>query len=141
MQDNNKDQNCDKEGSSDSWRTPGIVLRKARRQKNLSEDEVCRELGFRIGVLKALESDDLERLPTDVYVRGYIRSYCSLLEIDEQPVLDSYTNYCQQVKNAENGDSAPLERKAALPWWKKPLAWLIVGVVLTVLTALWWLSR
>ncbi|MCV6604459.1 MAG: helix-turn-helix domain-containing protein, partial [Porticoccaceae bacterium] len=101
MQDNNKDQSSDREEVEQSWQTPGIALRKARRAQNLAEDEVCRELGLRVGVLKALESDDFERLPAAVYVRGYIRSYCSLLGIDEQPVLDSYENYCQQVQGAQ----------------------------------------
>ena len=136
MQDNNKDQSSDTEGVKQSWQTPGIVLRKARRAQNLTEDEVCRELGLRIGVLKALESDDFERLPTEVYVRGYIRSYCSLLGLDEQPVLDSYEAYCQQLQGNQGKGAAEAQVAAGKPWWQQPITWLIAGVAISVVVVL-----
>ncbi|MGS2724595.1 helix-turn-helix domain-containing protein [Porticoccus sp. GXU_MW_L64] len=132
MHDNNKDQSSDREEAKQSWQTPGIALRKGRRAQNLTEDEVCRELGLRIGVLKALESDDFERLPTDVYVRGYIRSYCHLLNMDEQPVLESYEAYCQQLPGRNASTVAEETVTGAVPWWKTPRLWLAVGAAVLV---------
>ena len=68
MQDNNKDQCSEKDETDKSWQTPGIVLRKARRDRDLDESDVCKELGLSIGSLKALEGDDFERLPAEIYV-------------------------------------------------------------------------
>ncbi len=46
-------------------------------------------LGLSESSLRALESDDYEKLPALVYVRGYVRRYCTLLGIDPTPVLDN----------------------------------------------------
>ncbi|MDM3870128.1 helix-turn-helix domain-containing protein [Porticoccus sp. W117] len=136
MQDNNKDQSSDREEAKQSWQTPGIALRQGRRAQNLTEDEVCRELGLRIGVLKALESDDFERLPTDVYVRGYIRSYCHLLGMEEQPVLESYEAYCQQLPGSHGKPATEGQVTKQQPWWQQPKSWLIAGVVFLVAVVL-----
>lgn len=134
MQNNNKEQSSDSKGTEQTdWQMPGILLRKARREKSLDEEYVCKELGLRPGMLKALEGDDFERLPADIYVRGYIRSYCNLLGIDEQPVLSSLEYYRKQFQPDE--DSADnVQEQAVLPWWRR--AWLCWTVAVVVIAAL-----
>ena len=137
MQDNNKDRCSETDETENNWQTPGIVLRKARREQSLSEDEVCKELGLSIGALKALEGDDLDRLPAEIYVRGYIRSYCSLLGIEEQAVLACYQKYCQQLQ--KNEDSVLNEELVSEPQpvWKKPL--FLGSVALLVAVIIVWI--
>ena len=137
MQDNNKGQCSEKDETENSWQTPGIVLRKARRERNIDEAEVCKELGLSINALKALEGDDFDRLPAEIYVRGYIRSYCSLLEIAEQPVLECYRKYCQQLEQNEVKAQSEELVPVSSPVWKNPIVW--GGVALIVIVAIVWL--
>ena len=135
MHDNNKQHSSDREEAEKGWQTPGIVLRKARRERGLSEEQVCQVLGLGCSALKALEADDFARLPAAIYVRGYIRSYCALLEIPEQPVLACYQQYNQELVD-NSADVAVEPPVATLPVWKKPLFWVVVAVVITALVLL-----
>lgn len=68
----------------------GLVLRKKRSERGMSIEDVARHTGLTPGAVSTLEADDYERLPAAVYVRGYIRRYCSLLELDHAPLLATY---------------------------------------------------
>lgn len=85
---------------------PGLLMRKVRTELSMSVVEVAEVLGVTERVVKALESDDYERLPAKVYVRGYIRRYCALLDMDEAPVLLSYEHLSRQE---DDDDSEPAE--------------------------------
>jgi cytoskeletal protein RodZ len=41
-------------------------------------------------MLRALEAEDFDRLPADIYVRGFIKSYAALLELDPAELMSSY---------------------------------------------------
>lgn len=68
----------------------GLVLRKKRGERDMSIEEVARHTGLTPGAVNTLEADDYARLPAAVYVRGYIRRYCALLDIDETPLIAAY---------------------------------------------------
>lgn len=68
----------------------GLVLRKKRGERGMSIEEVARHTGLTPGAVNTLEADDYARLPAAVYVRGYIRRYCALLDIDETPLIETY---------------------------------------------------
>lgn len=68
--------------------SPGALLSRARKDKGLSLDDMVTHLGLPRRVLSALEEDEYERLPTPMYVRGYVRRYCALLELADTPVLE-----------------------------------------------------
>ncbi len=69
---------------------PGLKLRKARTDLSISIEEVSTSLGLTERSLKALEADDYDKLPSPVYIRGYIRRYCALLNINDASVLQDF---------------------------------------------------
>lgn len=69
--------------------SPGEQLRKARKEKGLGIDDLVPQLGLPARVLNAIETDDYEPLPAPMYVRGYVRRYCALLELPEEELLDA----------------------------------------------------
>jgi cytoskeletal protein RodZ len=89
---------------------PGLQMRKARTDMSISVEEAATSLGLTERSLKALESDDYDKLPSAVYIRGYIRRYCSLLNIDESPVLKGF----ELLAQSENQQSMELEKKQLL---------------------------
>lgn len=72
------------------WPPLGAALAAARNAKNLSVQAVSNSLRLSIKQISALESDDFSALPQPMATRGFIRNYARLLELDAEPLLDSY---------------------------------------------------
>ena len=70
--------------------TAGRQLQYAREQRGLDLARVAAELRLTPATVLALETDDYTRLPSPVFVRGYLNSYARLLGIDPEPVLAAY---------------------------------------------------
>ena len=60
----------------------GTRLVQARQRAGLSQEEVSARLKMPVRVIRALESDDWARIGAPVFVRGQLRSYSRLLDID-----------------------------------------------------------
>lgn len=71
----------------------GEVLREARRRKGISLAQAERETRIREKYLAALEEEDYESLPGNVYAKGYLRSYAQYLGLDPDKVLQLYPNF------------------------------------------------
>jgi len=65
----------------------GSVLSAARQSRGLSVADVARQLKLGVRQIEALEADDYEHLPRITFVRGFIRNYAKLLQIDAEPLL------------------------------------------------------
>ena len=66
---------------------PGRLLAEARAQKNLSVAEVAQQLKLSEGQVEALEADAYERLPGPVFVRGFVRNYARLVDLDADALV------------------------------------------------------
>lgn len=49
-------------------------------------------------VLRAIEENDLERLPVQVFTRGIVVQYCKMLNLDEKKLVDAYMAYFKANK-------------------------------------------
>lgn len=68
----------------------GNVLKAAREAQGLSIHEVCSQLRLGLKQIQAIEQDDFDKLPQPSIVRGFIRNYARLLNIDVNPILEAY---------------------------------------------------
>lgn len=75
--------------ASPSSTSPGRTLREARERLGMSLADVAGQLKFATRQIEALEADDYQRLPEMMFVRGFVRNYAKLLELDAQPLLDA----------------------------------------------------
>ena len=66
---------------------PGSILSAARQRQGLSVADVARQLKLGVRQIEALEADDYKSLPRITFVRGFIRNYAKLLQIDAEPLL------------------------------------------------------
>ncbi len=66
----------------------GQILRAEREARDLSLQYVAEKLKLTPRQLLALEGDDFPALPGNTFVRGFVRNYARLLQIDPQPLLD-----------------------------------------------------
>lgn len=70
----------------------GSILAAARKQQNMTIEQVAQDLNLSVSQIKALELDLTDGLPEPTYVRGYIRGYAKLLKLDPDDVLQNYLN-------------------------------------------------
>lgn len=70
----------------------GAILRSEREKKNINITDVANQLKINPRNLRAMEEGDVEALPHPAYVRGFIRSYATLLGLGQeelQELMDS----------------------------------------------------
>ena len=70
--------------------TVGEILLAARERKGRSLEESGEETRIAVKNLEYLETDNFEALPAKVYVRGFLRTYASYLELDVEYLLNKY---------------------------------------------------
>uniref|UniRef100_B8DPF8 Transcriptional regulator, XRE family n=1 Tax=Nitratidesulfovibrio vulgaris (strain DSM 19637 / Miyazaki F) TaxID=883 RepID=B8DPF8_NITV9 len=65
----------------------GIALREAREAKGLDIDDVAIRIKVSARVLRAIEDGEQDQLPHSVYARGFIKSYATVLGVDNDLVM------------------------------------------------------
>ena len=65
----------------------GQVLRAARLERGLDIEDVARQLRFAPRQVTALEEDEYDKLAGGPFLRGFVRNYAKLLQLDEVPLL------------------------------------------------------
>lgn len=65
----------------------GKVLAEARERLGLSVAEVARQLRLSPRQIEALEADDHASLPGKTFLRGFLRNYAKVLQLDPEPLL------------------------------------------------------
>ena len=66
----------------------GARLRWERERAGLTVTDVAARLRLHLNQVRAIEQESLDALPEAAYVRGFIRSYARLLNIDPAPLLE-----------------------------------------------------
>lgn len=81
----------------------GASLREARKRRDLDLTEVEASIKIRVRYLQAIEDEDWDVLPGDVYARGFIRTYASYLGLDGEQLAERY----RQATRDEGEERAP----------------------------------
>lgn len=67
----------------------GRLLASLRAERKLTVADVAQRLKYAVRQIEALEAEEFSRLPGTTFVRGMVRGYAKLLEIDAEPLLKS----------------------------------------------------
>ena len=67
----------------------GGQLRAGRERMGMSVEDVVAKIKLAPRQILALEADDFQALPETTFLRGFVRSYARLLQLDVQPLLDA----------------------------------------------------
>jgi len=68
----------------------GNYLRTERELRELSVAEIAQTTRIPVRVLLHLENDERDKLPADVFVRGYLRAYACALGVPETELLSRF---------------------------------------------------
>ena len=80
----------------------GAVLRRIRLSRGIELDEISATTKIREGFLNSLETNCYRELPSEVYVRGYLKQYARLLRLDPERVADSYVTRMREDRTLES---------------------------------------
>ncbi len=84
----------------------GTWLRVAREAAGLSQDAVAQQLKLAPRQVRAIEEDDYGRLPGRTFVRGFVRNYARLVNLDPEAVVEALPS---------GEPTSPLERLTYTP--------------------------
>lgn len=116
---------------------PGAQLKAAREKAKLSEEDVARELWMTVSKVRALEADDYDRLHSDTFIRGYLRTYAKLLGLEPEDLLQAYKQARRQAGLADDPEESPLKINVSEPTRS---LWKFVLWILVLLAGIWALS-
>ena len=105
----------------------GAYLRSLREAKGGSLEDMARSTRVGIRHLEALEDERLADLPSPVFVRGFIRAYCSFLRENPEPALGRYQELAGTRAAAHAASAPPRPRNT---WASSSL---VVGLVLLLI--------
>lgn len=110
----------------------GQSLKEAREQKGVSLEEVEEVTRIRQKFLQALEEGNYGALPSETYVKGFLRTYAMYLELDPEEVMALYEGRENEGKAAlsQPGFFQPMDISMAAPSWLTPD--LVIGALLII---------
>lgn len=108
---------------------PGQALAEARAARNLSVADVATQLKLSVSQVVALEADAYDKLPGPVFVRGFVRNYARLLELDADALADTV-----DLPQVSRPASAAVPRSRNIPFpERRPANWRPYALVLAIL--------
>jgi cytoskeletal protein RodZ len=78
--------------------SPGNLIRRARKERDISLDEIAKITRISRAMLAHLERDEYEELPAEVFVRGFLRNVSRELNIDAELTVRAYETYTGSVR-------------------------------------------
>tara|TARA_R110002072_G_scaffold299394_1_gene474816 strand:+ start:7024 stop:8040 length:1017 start_codon:yes stop_codon:yes gene_type:complete len=75
------------DGALDSHLTASQVLRQAREALGISQDQVAQELYLTPNYIRLIDSDEIDKIAKQAFVRGYLRSYAKMVNVDADDVV------------------------------------------------------
>ena len=108
----------------------GEYLRQHRKARGLSLEEIAEKTKVSLRALRALEAEEWELLPAEIYIRGFIRCYCEAIGLDpSEPLLRFERLYAaHRPREAFLSNKKPLTPKKHFPF-----VWVGILVVILIL--------
>jgi cytoskeletal protein RodZ len=122
--------------SESNFKKIGQTLQSQRETLVLSLEEVAQYTHLRIPFIKALESGEINNLPSLVQGRGMLSNYASFLGLDTDQILLEYADGLQNrlAEKTPKIEKLPIKRKPKTPQTERKLLSrdLVVGIILAL---------
>ena len=97
--------------------TIGQILKNAREKKGLSIEELEASTRIVAKFIKALENEDFDALPGEIYVKGFIKNLSDKLSLDAEMVLERYN----LQRNGANSEQNLIKNQKSVKKIKEPV--------------------
>lgn len=136
------DTQADKDANTEAS-SYGQRLRKAREALGYSVDEVAIELHLARDVIIHIEQEAEGSLPNPIFVRGYLRAYAKLVNVDAEQVIAAFNKVCAPEEHKKLTPSRQIVIRPMKAGGEKPVRWVtyIIFIGLIALVLMWWHSH
>ena len=111
---------------------PGRALAEARTRRNQTIAEIGQQLKLSSTQIEALEAEDYAHLPGPVFVRGFVRNYARLMDLDGEALVAGLT---MPQDPLATGTAIPHSHNIPFPDGRGP-RWPIYAALIAVLAAI-----
>ena len=108
----------------------GYTLRQERERQNLSIEDIEQGTSIRALYIEAIENGEYDKLPGNVYTKGFIKNYAKFLELDADAMVKEFMADISELSNTPQAPATEetLEKKPEpkpVKTEKKPLGYSI----------------
>src|ERR1035438_8945183 len=120
----------------------GATLREARMRARIDITEVETRTKIRAKYLRAMENEEWDLLPGEVYVKSFLRTYGDYLGLDTRQLIDDFKRRYERPSDHELRPITPRSRERdRRPRRPRVPPWVLVTLVLVlVVAALAWVG-
>lgn len=108
----------------------GESLRQTRMEKGLTLEQIESGTNIRRRYLEAMENEDWKKLPEDVYIKSFLRTYCRYLGLDEKEYLDYFN---KEFKPEVEPEVKPIKQEFEMPVLPRRKTGFILGIIAIIL--------
>ncbi len=128
--------------TSEAGPGPGERLQAARIERGIAIEDLANQMHLSVGILQSLENNRFEDITAPIFVKGYLRSYARIVDLDEGEILDLYVSEYMEsdppIGSTSNSVAKPAHvRRRSGGRWR---LWLILLLIAAVLGG-WWYQR
>ena len=117
--------------------TTGEVLRKKRENIGLSIDHIGNQLNLDPKLIESLEKNDYEKFDIETYLKGYLRAYAKILDLDSDMVINLYKESNPEKIPEIRPDVKPKYQRN-IPDRSVKLFAYIIGITITLSILVWY---
>ena len=70
----------------------GETLKKLREEKGFTCEQVAEGINAKLEHIKAIEENSIHKLMAPAYAKGFIKSYCRFIDVDDIPIIERFNN-------------------------------------------------
>ncbi|MBW1689439.1 MAG: hypothetical protein DRG87_05720 [Deltaproteobacteria bacterium] len=114
----------------------GQLLKRTREERQIELDEAFRATRIRRHTLEALEHERWDELPSQVFVKGFLKTYADFLRLSKELVLELYEN-----SSPAEGDKAELLKQVSPRRKRWPLGIILSLLAVALIASIAYLMR
>jgi cytoskeleton protein RodZ len=115
----------------------GATLREARMRARIDITEVETRTKIRAKYLRALENEEWDLLPGEIYVKSFLRTYGDYLGLDTRQLIDDFKRRYERPSDHELRPITPprSRERDRRPRGPRVPSWVVIGGVLVLVVA------
>ena len=110
----------------------GIFLKKSREERHVELDDIAEATRIRRYYLEAIENDEWDKLPSKVFIKGFLKSYAEFLGLDKEAVIHHYLR-TSSVETTEPGAVKKTRSRSVKPYLIMIVSVLALIFIITVI--------
>lgn len=91
--------------------TVGARLREERLSRGIKRSEIAIKLHITNHYVKSLEANNFDKLPGAIFVKGYLKNYSELLDLNPTEIIGLYEKFISQENEDRSNKVMPQKQK------------------------------